>query len=81
MNYRKFDYPNYIRNLNRQILIVFYSDILTNQVAKYLYKFFPINYLRVPFDSYKVQEIVKRISEEKDPARIFIETKEVCLIR
>ena len=80
-NPEEFEPANYTRKQNQRMEIVFYSEELTNDVAKYLYEYFPVNYLQIPLDSNKIEEIVKNAKKKHEPIRMFIKTKQGCAIR
>lgn len=63
------------------MLMTFYSQTITKNVAKRLYEYFPVNYLQIPIDIEKIMVDVKRICEFSDPHRVFIKTKQGCIIK
>lgn len=78
---KDFRCADYIRSKNSKMLMTFYSQIITKNVAKRLYEYFPVNYLQIPIDIEKIMVDVKRICEFSDPHRVFIKTKQGCIIK
>lgn len=78
---KDFRCADYIRSKNSKMLMTFYSQTITKNVAKRLYEYFPANYLQIPIDIEKIMVDVKRICEFSDPHRVFIKTKQGCIIK
>ncbi|MDD3362686.1 MAG: hypothetical protein PHW34_13540 [Hespellia sp.] len=65
-----------IRSKNKQMLMVFYSEVLENEVAKQLFSYYPMSYMEIPLDNINLRAKIKAIYERKEPYKLLIKEKE-----
>lgn len=80
MNAQEFVWADFIRNHKFQKLMVFYTEEITQEMGLYIYQYAPVNYLLLPSNGVRIQEIVKQVQCVKRPVRVLIDMEDGCEI-